>query len=59
MPTSLALKMTLALSLNLSTSDDVIEVIYPAMDRWMMQEDGTSFVQQEDASKIIFSISTD
>ena len=43
--------MTLALSLNLSTSDDVIEVIYPAMDRWMMQEDGTS--------KIIFSLSTD
>ena len=51
--------MTLALSPNLSTSDDVIEVIYPAIDRWMMQEDGTSFVQQEDASKIIFSLSTD
>lgn len=51
--------MTLDLSLALSTSDDVVSVIYPAMDRWMMQEDGTSFVQQEDASKIIFSLSTD
>jgi len=52
--------MTLSLSLNLSTSDDVIEVIYPAMDRQMMQEDGTSFVFQEDGtSKIIFSLSTD
>lgn len=52
--------MTLALSLQLSTSDDAIEVAYPAMDRWMMQEDGTSFVLQEDGtSKIIFSLSTD
>jgi hypothetical protein len=52
--------MTLALSLQLSTSDDAIEVAYPAMDRWMLQEDGTSFVLQEDgSSKIIFSLSTD
>lgn len=51
--------MTIALSLQLSTSDDAIEVAYPAMDRWLMQEDGTSFVLQEDNSKIIFSLSTD
>jgi hypothetical protein len=52
--------MTLALSLQLSTSDDAIEVAYPAMDRWMLQEDGASFVLQEDGtSKIIFSLSTD
>jgi len=52
--------MTLALSLQLSTSDDAIEVAYPAMDRWLMQEDATSFVLQEDGtSKIIFSLSTD
>ena len=52
--------MTLALSLQLSTSDDAIEVAYPAMDRWMLQEDGTSFVLKEDGtSKIVFSLSTD
>jgi hypothetical protein len=52
--------MTLALSLQLSTSDDAIEVAYPAMRRDMIQEDGASFVLQEDGtSKIIFSLSTD
>ena len=52
--------MTLTLSLNLSTSDDVVEIIYPAIRRDMIQEDGVSFVLQEDgSSKIIFSLITD
>ena len=52
--------MTLSLSLALSTSDDVIEVIYPAIRRDMIQEDGVSFVLQEDGSgKLIFSLVTD
>jgi hypothetical protein len=51
--------MTLTLSLNLSTSDDTVAVIYPSGFIYMLQEDAASFVLQEDNSRIIFKLPTD
>ena len=52
--------MTLALSLNLSSSDDAVQIVHPFIRRDMIQEDGVSFVlQEDDSSKIIFSLVTD
>ena len=50
--------MTLTLSLNLSTSDDVVEIIYPAMARDMLREDDGLVLQEDGSSKIIFSLIT-
>lgn len=46
--------MTLTLSLNLSTSDDVVEIIYPAIARDMLREDDGLVLQEDGSSKIIF-----